>query len=195
MFSVAASLMFLFFFWRKLKEDYTQNQIFSVGFYSLFGALTLNVLSNFFYPSHMFWLSMAGSLVGLLIGIRRFRFRFFETLEAWVLGSLGILLFFYLYELTVRFEFEYAVGVLVSIFFIFLFFMLDKYYKKFTWYKSGKVGFTGLTTLGVLFLVRCVIAIALPGMLFFVGSVDAVLSAVLAFTAFLSLFNLSKEQQ
>ncbi len=191
--SIVSSLTFLFFFWRKLKEDYIQNQIFSVGFFSLFGIIVFSTISNYFLPEYIFWLSLFGSLIGLAYGIRRYRFRFFETLEAWALGSLGVITGLYLYEFIYRFQFIFAIVTLFLIFVIFLFLMLDKYYKKFTWYKSGKVGFSGLMILGIVFSVRCLIAIAIPDMLFFVPRADAIISAIMAFISFLLLFNLARE--
>ncbi len=191
--SVASSLTFLFFFWRKLKEDYIQNQIFSVGFYSLFGIIIFSAIGIYFIPEYSFWLALLGSLLGLTLGIKKFRFRFFETVEAWSLGALGILLGLYLYEFIYRFQFIYAIISLFLIFIIFLFLMLDKHYKKFTWYKSGKVGFSGLMILGLFFLARCLIALFIPDMLFFVGRVDVIISGVMAFISFLMLFNLSRE--
>lgn len=192
-FSIISSLVFLFFFWRKLKEDYTQNQLFSVAFYSLFGILVFSLIGSYLAPEWVFWLSMLGSFIGFIIGVGKYHFRFLEALEAWVLGNLWIILALYIYEFIIRFNFSEAVGVLFLIFIIFLFLMLDKHYKKFTWYKSGRVGFTGLMILGLVFLARCLIAIVLPGMLFFVGKADAILSGSIAFISFLTLFNRARD--
>ncbi len=193
-FSLLAALSFLFFFWRKLREDYTQNQVFNVGFYSLLGIFVFSIFSNYYFPVYMFWLSFLGAIVGLVVGINRFHFRLFESLEAWISGNISVLFFFYIYESVIKFDLFNAYAALFSAFLIFLFLFLDKHYKKFNWYKSGRVGFSGLIIMGIFFLTRSLIAIVIPNMLFFVGKIDAIISGVLAFISFLTLFNLAKRE-
>ena len=64
-FSLTGIYVFLFLFWRKLKEDYSQNQIFTVGFYSIIGFAALNLLSQGYAPKWIFWLSSLGSVTAL----------------------------------------------------------------------------------------------------------------------------------
>ena len=193
-FTAIASLFFLFFFWRKLREDYTNNQIFNTGFYILFGIFLFSVLADNFAPLWTFWLSLSGSLFGLFIGISRFRLRIFEAVEAWVLGLLGITMSFYVYNWVKSFSLVDFAPVVVLFLFIFLYFFMDSKYKQFTWYRSGRIGFTGLVTLGSFFLLRSLVALFYPNMLFFVGKSEPILSGIVSFTAFLILFNLSRRE-
>jgi hypothetical protein len=86
------------------------------------------------------------------------------------------------------------IGFIVIILLIVLFYFLDAHYKKFTWYKSGRVGFTGLTTLGLLLLLRAAVAPIVPDMLSFSGKYEAIISGILAFVSFLLVFNLARTQ-
>ena len=72
-----------------------------------------------------------------------------------------------------------------------LFAYLDASYKNFSWYRSGRVGFSGLTTLGVLFLLRAAFASFFPDVISFV-KYEAILSGVAAFVIFLAIFNLAR---
>lgn len=194
LFTLCGTFLFLFLFWRKLREDYILNHLFTVGFYSLFGLSVFSIISFYLEPKWLFWLSLIGSVIGLVFGISKFHFRIFETLEAWVLGNLGVLIIFYLYEFSKNPKIENVALVLVNCLLIFLFLFLDKHYKKFTWYKSGRVGFAGLTIVGTFFLIRCLVAIVLPNMLFFVGRIDAIMSGSVAFISFLGLLTLSRSE-
>jgi len=75
---------------------------------------------------------------------------------------------------------------------LFLSYYLDTNYKRFTWYKSGRIGFAGLFTASVIFLVRSVLAITKVHMISFVGSGEAVVSGIMAFVGFLLLFDLGR---
>ena len=75
-----------------------------------------------------------------------------------------------------------------------LYLFLSKQYKRFRWYKSGKVGFAGLTTLGFIFLVRGLTALWVPFMLSFVGVMDAFISVIISVVAFGMVYNLSRSK-
>ena len=137
-FTFLSTFLFLFLFWRKLKDDYAQNQIFTTGFYSLFGVALLSVIADNFIPNWWFWLSFLGAFVGVVIGIFRYRMRFFETLEAWVIASLSLIFLVYLYSYIYSFDTQIGLGLIVTVFLFVLFSYLDVHYKKFTWYKSGR---------------------------------------------------------
>lgn len=192
-FTAIAVSLFLFNFWKKLKDDYTQNQIFTTGFYILLGLGVGNIISNSFLPVWWFWMSLAGGLVGLMIGFFRFSLRIIETLDAAIgaglnLFAIALLANWYFGKST------YAlIGFAFTLLFIFFYKLLDKHYKKFTWYKSGRVGFSGLATSGTFFLLRGLIALRLPDVLSFAGRIDIVISAVLAFVSFFALLNLSRK--
>jgi len=193
-FTLLGIFIFLFLFWRRLKEDYTPNQIFGTAFYALFGALGANLISIYFLPSWWFWLDLFGALLGVTLGILRFHLRVFETLEALVLATLpwfGLILLSDFIETT---GVSSGVGATVILVLVGLFYFLDTHYKGFTWYKSGRVGFSGLTVAGAFFLIRAAVAATSVNVLSFVNGKEAVLSGLLAFVSFLAVYNLAKEK-
>jgi hypothetical protein len=194
LFTLVASLGFLFIFWRRLKDDYSSDLIFSIGFYSILGLAVMSVISINFAPRGLYWLSLFGSFAGLVLGTLNFKFRFFESVEAWTGANLFILTILYSYMLLVTRSLASAFLLSLSIFCIILFSFFDKHYKKFVWYKSGRVGFSGLAALGVYFLLRAVIDIFFNDVIFFTYVSDAIISGVLAFISFFTLFNLSKKE-
>lgn len=186
-----SSLLFLFVFWTRLKEDYTQNQIFTTGLYILFGLGFGNLLADNLFRSWWFWTGFAGGFFGLTAGIKRFRLRFFETLEAFVISGLSVFLTVSFSDLMKEYSLISLLLTLGIMFFIGLFLFLDKHYKKFYWYKSGRVGFSGLTVLGLFFLVRTAVAMSGISVLSFAGESEVVISGMLAFISFISVYNLS----
>ncbi len=191
--SILSVYVFLYLFWQRLKEDYARNQIFTTSFYLLFGMALGYMLARSFAHAWWFWLSLAGSILGIVIGILRFKLRVFETFEAGLLGGLVFLGTVYLYDWVIYIKLSSAVGFVIILALFVLFLILDKHYKRFTWYKSGKVGFTGLSITGIFFLIRTLVALKYPNVLFFAGSYDSLISGTLAFISFLILFNLSRK--
>lgn len=187
-------LVFVFLFWRRLKEDYADEVVFSSAFLILGSALLLNLVSQKFFPGWWFWASTLGAVVGFLGAVIRFKLMVFETIEALVISGLSWLSLVFLQDSISSSSAPSLGGFLATFFLVGLFFFLDAHYKKFSWYKSGKVGFSGMTTLGIFFLVRAVVASTFPFMISFVGRLDAIISGVLAFLAFLTVFNLSRQK-
>jgi hypothetical protein len=191
--TITATYLFLLLFWRRLKEDYTYSQILSTGFYALFGAAVGSIIADNFFSAWWFWAAFAGAFLGLSAGIWRFNLRTFETMEAAILGFLPVTTLVCLYYGLM----ESSIPALVSASVVFLlfvgFFILDKHYKKFTWYKSGRAGFAGFTIFGLFFLIRAAVAVFVGDMLSFVQGIEVYLSGIMAFGAFLILYNLSRE--
>lgn len=187
------ALLFLFSFWRRLKEDYIANQIFTTAFYILFGISIFVFLSRFLFDHMWFWFGLLGTSLGVLLGIYRFRLRIFETIEILVVSLLQLVAAVYLAE-----YFNNARGALgaffVTLILYLIFNIFDKHYKGFSWYKSGRVGFSGMAVLGLFFLVRALVAVFFDGVVSFVGN-EAILSGTLAFIAFLMLYNLSRSER
>lgn len=191
--TLIASLLFLYLFWVRLREDYTSSQIFTTTFYTLFGIGFGNILAdNFFYP-WWFWATFLGGIIGLAFGIWRFHLRIFEAMEAYIISGLTLLLAVSTEDLVREYSQSSLILLISALFFIFLFIFFDKHYKKFTWYKSGRVGFTGLTVLGLFFLTRAVIAMTGIYMLSFAGELEVVLSGVISFLSFITVYNLSEK--
>lgn len=193
-FNIVGLSIFLFVFWKKLREDYPPRKIFTASFYILVGIGLASFLSSKFFSTWWFWTDLAGIFLGFTLGILRFKFRFFESLEALIVGILPWLSLVFLADSIVNSSIVSLIGFIVILLVIVLYLFLDVHYKKFTWYKSGKVGFAGLTTLGVLFLIRAGIATSFPFVLSFLGSIDSIVSGMIAFTSFLLIFNLARQE-
>lgn len=187
-------MIFLFLFWRRLREDYAVNVIFNTAFYMLLGAAAGYLSSWLLFSSWWFWVSFFGISLGLSLGILRYRLRIFETVEASVISLLPWFGFTFLIDLINNKNTTSGLGATVITALIVTFFLLDKHYKSFSWYKSGRVGFSGLTILGLFFLARAAIAASISNVLSFSGKYEVFLSAVLAFVSFLLVFNLARSE-
>jgi hypothetical protein len=185
-------LVFLFIFWKKLKEDYSSREIFTTGFYILIGGFVGSFLSWKFFPNLWFWLVFIGLLAGFILGVLRFRLRTFETLEAVIIATLPWLSFVFIEDAMAKNRASSFFAFLVVVLLIALYFLLDAHYKRFAWYKSGRVGFSGLTTLGLFFLIRAVVALIFSDVISFVGKIEATISGIVAFIFFFLVFNLSR---
>jgi len=177
--------------------------IFSGSFY-MTGAVLLSLLLSFTVfkrYSHpvvggmenlWFWFAVVFYTISLFLVIYRFKMRFFETFEA---SAVGILLWFIVVFVSFSLSRPTPLSLLSSLYLVFLpllFLYLDKKYKNISWYKSGKVGFSGLFTLGIFFLTRSLVAIASFPVLSLSGRFDIVLSAAMSFLLFFAVYNLSQ---
>lgn len=184
--------MFLFTYWKRLREDYSESYVFTSAFYVLFG-LTISVLiSLYYFDDWWFWFGFIGALAGTFAAIFKFKLRAFETIESSVLGTLNILILVFFYDFVVNLKIISGIASLIILFLIALFIYLDKNYKNYVWYKSGKVGFSGLAILGVFFLIRGTVALFLGDVISFVSGYDTFLSIIISFVSFLMVFNLSR---
>lgn len=193
-FNAIGILVFLFIFWKRLKEDYVSNMIFTTSFYTLLGALAGHLVSFYFLPEWWFWTSLLGLSLGLVVGILRYRLRTFETIDAFVPGLFFWLSMVYLKDAILNYNLSSLFAFIALLSFMVIYFVLDNHYKRFAWYRSGRIGFSGFTLLGVFFLVRSLVAATFPNVLSFVGTPDIIISAVMAFSSFLSVFNLSRSK-
>lgn len=194
--TIVGVILTLFFFWKRLKEDYSSKEIFTCGFYIIIGVLLGSLGINYLFAGFWFWGGVLGFLTGLFLSIYRFKMKIFETLEAAGIGIVYWLGVIFLEDF-IKFTSSSSFAALVFIISILgLFYFLDIRYKNFTWYKSGRVGFSGLATLGILFLVRGVVASLFPFMISFSSNfkvIDTVFSGVISFSLFLAIFNLSQK--
>ena len=192
LFTILGILIFLFLFWKRLKEDYVSGQIFNAAFYMLLGIFLGKILATKFFPDWWFWASFFGALVGVFAGVARFKLRILETFEAATLGLLPWIGLVFLREAIKTSSPNSFFASLVIFGLILLFFFFDSRYKKFTWYKSGRIGFSGLMVVGIFFLTRAAIAPIVPDVISFAGKYEAFFSGIFAFTSFLLVFNLAR---
>lgn len=191
--SALGILVFLFLFWRRLKEDYPQNAIFSTSFYMLLAVALASFLSTRFYPDWWFWVTLLGLSLGLMIGILRYKMRVFESIDATVISLMPWASLVFLSDSIKNTSLTSLAGSLVIFTLLGLFFVLEKHYKRFSWYRSGRIGFSGLTVLGLFFLLRAAVAVSFDNVLSFSGKYEIFLSAILSFLSFLLVFNLARK--
>lgn len=186
--------IYLFIFWKKLKEDYVANQIFTTGILSILFGIMAYFISTRFLPMWWFWLALIGFTAGLTLGIIRYHMRGYETAEAAGVAILPWLFLIFITDSIINqsiYSFLYAMTVVIA---VVVYLILNSKYKEFSWYASGRVGFAGLTAIGIFFLLRGIIAFIFPDMISFVGKIDALISGMVAFVVFLSVFNLAREK-
>lgn len=191
--SIICALFFLFIFWRRLREDYSSNVLFSTGFFVIFGIILGVLISLRFSPLWWFWLGGVGAVIGFFVGYLKFKFRTFEVLETLFISILPCLILIFLYDAILKSNLISLLFSVLILAIIALFYWLDVNYKNFLWYKSGRVGFSGLMSMGIFFLMRATIATFLGNMLSFVGTIEVIISGISAFITFLLLFNLSRQ--
>ncbi len=193
--TVLGLLTFLFLFWKRLKEDYAGEIIFKSATYILAGIGVGWILAINFFQNWFFWASVAGGLTGLSFAILRFRVKFYETLEAYIISSLPWLALIYLKDSGTRSSLSSFLAFTAILIMLFISYYLDTHYKGFTWYRSGKIGFAGLAIAVIFFFTRAAIAMTKVTMISFVGRGEAVISGAMALVSFLLLFNLGRVKE
>lgn len=186
-------LVFLFVFWKRLREDYSSEIIFKTAFCVLTGILIGFLISLKFIPAASFWFAFIGATLGLGVAIFRIKVKFYETFEALIISSFPWISFVFLLDSVIHSSLSSFLAFIAILIFVFISYYLDTHYKNFTWYRSGKVGFAGIATLSLFFIIRSLLAIFTVNMLSFVGlKVEAVISGAAAFVCFVLLFNLGR---
>lgn len=193
-FAIVGVFVFLFLFWRRLREDYDSEQIFSTCFYIFILMAIGEMISVRFFPLWWFWIEFTASLVAIGLASFRLKLRFFEILEAGILAFLPWLDLLFLKSFLENLNLMNGLYTVLIYFIILLFFYFDSHYKKFTWYKSGRVGFSGLSVMGIFFLIRAGIALKFSHVLSFVGNIEPLISALTAFIFFFGVYNLSRKE-
>lgn len=187
------ALIFLFIFWKKIKEDHASEVIFSAGTFVILGIILGYFVSARFFKEWFFWLEFLGGSLGLGFSIIRFKIRPYEAIDAFVISLVPWLALTFVKDSIVNSSLISFIAFLACLAAIFVYFFLEGRYKSFFWYRSGKVGFSGLSTLGLFFLTRSTIAIFFHNVLSFSGKSEIYISAIAAFISFLLVFNLSRQ--
>jgi len=190
--TILGILIFLFIFWKRLRDDYAAEIIFKSATYILVGIAVGWAISSKFFPVWFFWASITGGLTGFSFAILKFRVKFYETLEALIIAFLPWLGLIFLIDSVTRGSLNSFLAFTFMLIMIFASYYFDTHYKRFSWYKSGRIGFAGLATATVFFLVRSLIAIGKVPMLSFVGQSEAVVAGAAALVSFILLFNLGR---
>lgn len=190
--NVLGIFAFLFFLWSRLKEDYHFEKTFTLATYVLGGLFISYFIAKQFFPEFWFWIETIGIIIGFVVGVMAQKIRVYESFEGLLVGFLIWLSLVFMADSIVNSSLTSFLAFWVSLFCVILFFFLDSHYRRFSWYKSGRVGFSGLVTAGVFFLIRSVVALFNISVISLVGGLEGILSGVLSFVSFLLLFNLSK---
>jgi len=188
-------LIFLFIFWKRLKEDYAAEIIFQSATFILIGILIGFLPASRFFPDWFFWASLLGLAAGLALAIVRFKIKFYESLEAVIIAGLPWMSLVFLLDSINTSSLSSFLAFLAILITVFIAYWLDTHYKGFAWYKSGKIGFAGIATATLIFLVRAILAIGGIAMLSFVGRYEAIISGAMAFCGFILLFNLGRTEE
>lgn len=188
-------LLLFYFLWKKLKDDYHYEKIFNLGFVIL-ASLALGLLiSKFTVANYWFWISFITIAITFLFTIKNQKIKFYESLDGLVIGLMPLLGLNFLVDAVKKSSLSSFLTFWTVLILIFLFFFLDSQYKRFSWYKSGRVGFTGLFIIGLFFLIRIVIYLIYPQTISFVAPFDIYLSSTFAFLFFLILYRLSRSKE
>lgn len=196
------AFLFLFIFWRRLREDYTRDTVLNGGFVVFLSGFLSGVLgwaASFYLPDYLifesvglwFWSGFLGLFGGAYYYSLRNKLILSEVYEVSFIGILPFYFLLVLFDVLAAFSVVSFVYLVLIVLVGGLYVYLGRNYKRFSWYKSGRVGFAGLAALGVLFLFRAIIAAFDPLVISFVGSIEIVLSALVAFVAFFIIYNLS----
>ena len=189
-------ILFLFFFlWKRLKDDYHYEKIYNLGWVILVSLVLGLLISKILMPGFWFWISFATIGLTFLFMIKNQKLKFFESLDGLIIGILPLLGLNFLIDAIKRSSLSSFLMFWTVLILIFLFFFLDSQYKRFSWYKSGRVGFTGLAIIGLFFIIRIFIYIIYPQTLSFIAPFDIYLSPTFAFLFFLILYRLSVSKE
>lgn len=188
--------IFLFSFWRKLKDDFAPDITFKIGFNILIGIGISLLFALRFFPEYYLLIAFIGAITGLFIAIFRFRIKFYEVLEAFIIAILPWLSLMFLLDSVLHSSLSSFLGFIVILILIFVSYYLDANYKKFNWYKSGKIGFTGLTILIVIFAIRLVLALFGISVLSLVNSRTEIIISITGILVFaLLLYKLAVQKE
>jgi len=193
--AIIGILIFLFIFWKRLKEDYASEIIFQSAVFILVGIAVANLLTLRISTNSFFWSSLVGALLGLSLSILRFRIKFYESLEALIIAGLPWLGLVFLENSVTTQSLSSFLAFLAILIMVFVSYWLDTHYKGFTWYKSGRIGFAGIATASIIFLTRAGLAIRGVAMISLVGRFEAVISGAMAFCGFVLLYNLGRSEK
>jgi len=185
-------VVFLYITWRRLKEDYLSSQIFNLLFTNILIILASIIVTNYFLRDYIFWAFLIGFLIGSVFASIKFGLKFIEVIEAEVFAIL-----FYFTIIFLRFIPLGSVNELLLlatfVLLIPIFIMVERNYKNFAWYRSGRRGFTSMFIIGLFFLIRSLIALINPSMVFLLLDYDPIISGIISFVSFSIIFYLGRK--
>lgn len=188
-------LIFLFLLWKTLKDDYQYEKIFSLGFVVLVSVAVSILVLNF--TPHLYWFWIMGTImtISIALAIKKQRMKFFEVIEGFAISILPWLSFYFLNDSIQKSSLSSFLAFWLTLICIFIYFLLKNYYRTFSWYKSGRVGFAGISTLLIFFIVRMISSIFFPYIISFSGKSEIFLSGSTALLLGILLYNLYSKKE
>ena len=188
-----ASYVYFFLFWKALREDLHEKSLFQSSLFVYISILLLSVVgvlvSSFIPQSVIFnpgsvWffggvIAFFGSIALLVKGVNVAAGILTDALLPGVLMMLGVV--------STR-DLKSFVVVLAT---LGIYLVFKKFYKRIRWYKSGRPGFAAFAAICCLFILRIVFALNSSPVLFSIGRVDILLSAVIVFLSAFAIYNQS----
>jgi hypothetical protein len=191
-FNIVGIVIFFFFLWKKLKEDYLPDNIFTSVFL-VFGGLILGyILGIILIFPWWLWTSLLGGVIGYILSLIIFKIRARELYDAIWSGLLIWLSLYFLGDSVKNSSLFSFIGFAVILVLVGLYHYFDINYRNFSWYRSGKIGFSAFSTTALFFLLRGLSGIFFPFVLSLAGKVDMVLSFVVSFIFMALTYNLSR---
>lgn len=159
-FYLAGTFCLAFVLWRKLKEDYQEDLIFYLTIILVGTLLLASKIFGTYLPDFSFLGTIVSLIFITLYSFKKLGFKFFESIDALSMGGLWFLFFLgadWLLKIGV-----FAPAAVLNILVISLSLLSYKFflsrYRRFSWYPSGKVGFPGLASLAIFFLLNSAVA-------------------------------------
>lgn len=182
-----------YIFWKKLKEDYHDSEIFTLTFYSLGLALASYIIVDSLYPRAHLWIPAMCSAIVIYWKSNKYQMRFFEVLEAFVPAFFAFIFFAALAHAFNGISLQEIAGELSAVSLAGLvYWYTSKNFRRFTWYPSGKLGISSLSSLAVWSSGRAILAMYAPSMLSFSYYIlDVLLGWVFAILCIAVLYNRS----
>lgn len=153
-----------FMVWRRMRAEYHEEQIIVLNFWLLLGGLLGG--SAAYLATHLtVGLADWGIIIGIILMLawraRKMEWDFWEWLDG--LGIYGYWLGAAGYALGGEQNLIYIIPILLGLVVVA---WVGKYYRRIRWYRSGKMGFTGLFSLIYWSLLQIIIAIFIPSKLY-----------------------------
>ncbi len=192
--NILGIFLFLYLVWKRLKEDYAPEKIFSLSFSCIFAVIVGFIVSTTLIPSYWFWLELLAVTIGFLIVTKRQKIKFYEGFEGVVIGFLPWLSLFFISNAIKNSSLSSFLAFWTVLICIFVFFFIASHYRSFTWYKSGRIGLSSLVTLLFFFLMRIVISFFFPDVISLIGKFEVLLSGSTALLLLFVLYNLIRNK-
>lgn len=193
--NILGIFILFYFLWNKLKDDYQYEKIFNLAFIVLFGLILGFLISKYFLKDYWFWTCLLGILLGFSIGLKKQKMKFFESFEGLVIGSISWISLLFLTDSINNSSLSSFIAFWMTLVCVFIFFFAASHYRSFTWYKSGRVGFSGVTTALVFFIFRTIASLFFKNVISLSGKFEIYLSSSVALILFLILYSLSKSKE